>query len=462
MYEAKRAGKGQIRIFDPAMRLVATKHLEYRSDLGEALERGQLRLVYMPFVDLRTGQVTGAEALIRWQHPEHGDIPASEFVPIAERSGLIVPMGYWVLERGLAQIADVAARAVRRLQRVGRADPPARLRRAGCRARRPTTTSIRGRSCSSSPRPCSSTRAIGPIETVSRLREEGFRFAIDDFGAGYCSLSYLQRHPVDLLKIDRTAIEEFGSDPRGNTLARTILQMADSLDLLTVAEGIETTGQLRELRRFGCDLGQGYLLSRPLEEEALARRFGHTSAAPPASPDRSAYPTMPRGYGGGVSLRIGMVCPYSLSIPGESRPRCSGWPASCGGLGTRCGCSAPCDGPPPEPFVTPARRQPPDRRQRVDRAARARSGRRAAHAPRAARRGLRRDPRPRAAGARVRRSRPSRCTYAPTVGTFHAAGRSTELPAAGADAAVGCSNASTSAVVVSKDALGARAAPPRR
>jgi EAL domain-containing protein (putative c-di-GMP-specific phosphodiesterase class I) len=111
------------------------------------------------------------------------------------------------------------------------------------------------------------------------MREEGFRFAIDDFGAGYCSLSYLQRHPVDLLKVDRTAIAEFGSDPRGNTLARTILQMADSLGLLTVAEGIETTSQLRELRRAGCDIGQGYLLSKPLEADALSRRFSYAAAA---------------------------------------------------------------------------------------------------------------------------------------------------------------------------------------
>ena len=116
-------------------------------------------------------------------------------------------------------------------------------------------------------------------EAVRQLRDRGFRFAIDDFGAGYCSLSYLQRHPVDLLKIDRTAIEDFGADPRGNTLARTILQTASALDLLTVAEGIETTSQLRDLRRAGCDIGQGYLLSRPLESESLARRFGYGPVA---------------------------------------------------------------------------------------------------------------------------------------------------------------------------------------
>ena len=201
MYEAKRAGKGQIRIFDPAMRLVATKHLEYRSDLGEALERGQMRLVYMPFVDLRSGQVVGAEALVRWHHPQHGDIPASEFVPIAERSGLIVPMGYWLIEQGLAEVAswrpelfcsfNVSAVQIRQPDFVERlvalvdeyhVDPQTIMLEL-------TETVLVD-------------EGDRATETVTRLREEGFRFAIDDFGAGYCSLSYLQRHPVDLLKID--------------------------------------------------------------------------------------------------------------------------------------------------------------------------------------------------------------------------------------------------------------------
>lgn len=278
MYEAKRAGKGQIRLFDPAMRLVATKHLEYRGELAEALDSDQLRLVYLPFVDLRTGQVTGAEALVRWHHPEHGDIPAAEFVPIAERSGLIVPLGYWVLEQAFEQLAR------------WRPGPYLGLNLSAVQIRQPDFVE---RVVAAADRWHVDPRAVvweitesvlvdegeRATETVRRLRDEGFRLAVDDFGAGYCSLSYLQRHPVDLLKIDRALIEELGADPRGATLARTILQMAESLDLVTVAEGIETTGQLRELRRAGCDLGQGYLLSQPLEADQLARRFGHPLSA---------------------------------------------------------------------------------------------------------------------------------------------------------------------------------------
>ncbi len=273
MYEAKRAGKGQIRIFDPAMRLVATKRLEYRSELSHALDERQLRLVYMPFVDLKTGQVTGAEALLRWRHPELGDLAAGEFVPIAERSGLIVPIGYWVLEEGCAQLTG------------WRPDLYLSFNLSAVQIRQPdfverVVATVDAHHLDPRSIVFELTEAVlvdegdRAIETMQRLREEGFRFAIDDFGAGYCSLSYLQRHPIDLLKIDRVAIAEFGSDPRGNSLTRTILQMAESLDLVTVAEGIETPTQLRELRRLGCTVGQGHLLSRPLEAASLTSRFG--------------------------------------------------------------------------------------------------------------------------------------------------------------------------------------------
>ena len=171
-------------------------------------------------------------------------------------------------------------------------------------------------------------------ETVDPLAGNGVRLAIDDFGAGYCSLSYLQRHPVDLLKIDRTFVDEFGREPRGNTLARTILQMADSLELLTVAEGIETTGQLRELRRLGCDLGQGYLLSRPLEAAATAASL--RVATPSSSPADGGDPVRSLAV---TLARSGWSARTACRSPAVSRHRCWGWRVSSGATGTRSACS---------------------------------------------------------------------------------------------------------------------------
>jgi diguanylate cyclase (GGDEF)-like protein/PAS domain S-box-containing protein len=275
MYEAKRAGKSQIKIFDPAMRLSASRHLEFRSDLSNAVEREQLRLVFQPMVDLRTRQVVGAEALLRWQHPTRGDVSPSEFIPIAERAGLIVPIGKWVIDEsfraasrwqagGPQQLSvNVSASQIRSpefVEHIGEAlaehglDP-------GCVTLEITETML-----------------VDEIESASgnlvALRELGVRIAIDDFGTGYCSLSYLQKFPVDIVKIDRQFIHELDSHPKHATLARTILQMTAGLGLVSVAEGIERPGQLRVLQELGCTLGQGFLLSEPLESYDLDIRFG--------------------------------------------------------------------------------------------------------------------------------------------------------------------------------------------
>ena len=274
MYEAKRAGKGQIRIFDPAMRLVASKLLAYRGQLGAALENGELRLVYMPYVDLRSGQVTGAEALVRWHHPEFGEIPAGEFIPIAERTGVIVPMGYWIIEQGLVHAAGW--RSSHRLY-VSFNISPVQLRQPEF-----VDTLIElVEHHRVDPRlvVLEVTEAVLADEsqrmrdTFERLSRFGVRFAVDDFGSGTASLNYIQRYPVDFIKIDSKAIAASTSGT-GPSLTRVILQMAESMDVLTVAEGVETTGQLHQLRHWGCDLGQGYLLSHPLEAEEIATRFG--------------------------------------------------------------------------------------------------------------------------------------------------------------------------------------------
>jgi diguanylate cyclase (GGDEF)-like protein/PAS domain S-box-containing protein len=275
MYEAKRSGKSQIKIFDPTMRLSATRHLELRSDLAHAIERDEFRLVFQPIVDLCSREVVGAEALLRWEHSIRGPVSPEEFIPIAERAGLIVPIGTWVMEESIRSAArwqgqgpqqisvNVSASQIRSpgfAEHVGAA-----LSRHGLDPRRLTLE-------------ITETLLAEEVESASghlaALRELGVAIAIDDFGTGYCSLAYLQRFPVDVVKIDRQFIRELGQDARQTTLAGMILQLTAGLDMVSVAEGIERPEQLRELQRLGCDLGQGYLLSRPLESPELDRRFG--------------------------------------------------------------------------------------------------------------------------------------------------------------------------------------------
>ena len=275
MYEAKRAGKSQIKIFDPAMRLPATRHLEFRTELGLAIERGQMRLMFQPMVDLHTGVAVGAEALIRWQHPTRGLIPPDVFIPVAERAGLIGPIGEWVLNESFRQATtwqgggprtisvNVSALQIRQDDFVGQVH--AALLRHDLE---PGLVTLE----------ITESMLVEEVEAsngnLEQLRALGIRIAIDDFGTGYCSLSYLQRFPVDIVKIDRRFVEELGEVGKSSTLASMILQMTAALGVTSVAEGIENPDQLRVLRSLGCDIGQGYLLSHPLEATDLAARFG--------------------------------------------------------------------------------------------------------------------------------------------------------------------------------------------
>lgn len=275
MYEAKRAGKGQIKIFDPAMRLGATTQLEYRSELSSALENRQLRLVFQPLVDLRTGEVKGAEALIRWEHPTRGDVPPAEFIPIAERSGLIKEIGNWVLHQSMREAVRWQARGQRYVSINVSA---VQLRDATFVEQVQTALEVTGLSAAQVLLEVTETVLVDEIDSASTsldaLKKLGVRIAIDDFGTGYCSLSYLQKFPVDVVKIDRQFIDEVDGDETQSSLARMILQMTSSLGVTSVAEGIERPAQIIALRQLGCDIGQGYLLSRPLELDVVHDRFG--------------------------------------------------------------------------------------------------------------------------------------------------------------------------------------------
>ena len=275
MYEAKRAGKSQIKIFDPSMRLSASRHLEFRGDLANAIERDELRLVYQPIVDLRSHRVIGAEALLRWEHPTRGQVPPSEFIPIAERAGLIIPIGKWALEESIRAAARWQARGP---QQVSVNVSAAQIRSDDFVEHVRATLQTHRLDPSRLTLEITETMLVEEVESTSgnlaELRALGVLIGIDDFGTGYCSLSYLQRFPVDVVKIDRQFVEELDEHPRTATLARMILQLTTGLDIMSIAEGIERPSQLRALQELGCDMGQGYLLSEPLEADDLERRFG--------------------------------------------------------------------------------------------------------------------------------------------------------------------------------------------
>jgi diguanylate cyclase (GGDEF)-like protein len=271
MYEAKRAGKNRYVIFESGMQTAARNRLTVQMDLADALESDEMFLLYQPIVDLRSERPIGVEALIRWRHPTRGIVPPVEFVPIAEASGLIVPLGRWVLDEACRQAAEwhAAGHALGISVNVsGRQldgdelidDVRHALVSSGLDPRYLTlevteTTLMRN--------------ADAAAERLVSLTQLGVRIAIDDFGTGYSSLAYLSQFPVDLLKIDQSFIRSAASSSESAALVHTLVALGKTLHIQTLAEGIEEPAHLRALQREQCDLGQGYLFARPLAADAV-------------------------------------------------------------------------------------------------------------------------------------------------------------------------------------------------
>jgi diguanylate cyclase (GGDEF)-like protein len=270
MYQAKYWGGSSVETFGESMRLEVFDRMSTEHSLHRALERSELMLHYQPVVEVASVRVVGVEALIRWQHPEQGLLAPCRFIPVAEESGLIISIGAWVLEEACNQLSDWNHRSIGDLTASSmevnlsarQIDDPhivetveAILARTGLPPEHLTLEITESALMKD---------AASALKVLKTLKELGVLLAIDDFGTGYSSLSYLQRFPLDILKVDRSFVEQLGVSVESEEIVSAVIRLAHALGLEVVAEGVETTEQLAALQSFDCDLAQGFLFSRPL------------------------------------------------------------------------------------------------------------------------------------------------------------------------------------------------------
>ncbi len=274
MYRAKEQGRNNYQFYSVQMNVHTLERLALESDLRHALERDEFRLHYQPKVDIRSGRITGAEALLRWQQPARALVPPAQFIPLAEETGLIVPIGGWVLkaaclhnkawlDQGLPRLTVAVNLSARQFAHASLLEDVARTLRDTKLAPASLEFEITESMVMRDPEHA--------VKLLGGLKKMGIRLSIDDFGTGYSSLNYLKRFPLDSVKIDRAFIQDLPGNADDAAITRAIIAMAHSLRLRVIAEGVETEEQLRFLRELGCDEMQGYLFSKPLPEDEFVR-----------------------------------------------------------------------------------------------------------------------------------------------------------------------------------------------
>jgi len=272
MYSAKEAGRNTLRFFTPEMNAETAARLELQNRLQRALEKDELVLHYQPQFDLGSGRITGAEALLRWQDPARGLIPPGDFIPIAEDTGLIVPIGEWVIGE--------ACRELRHWHEKGATELSMAINLSAIQFRRSHLVEIVARALQENRLPAEClefelTESVlmredsSVLDTLTALKGLGVKLSIDDFGTGYSSLAYLKRFDVDKLKIDQSFVRDLCSNPDDEAIVHAVITMARNLKLRTVAEGVESPEQAERLRLFSCDEVQGYHFGRPMPAEAF-------------------------------------------------------------------------------------------------------------------------------------------------------------------------------------------------